>query len=165
MTNTATLILKYVTEVMIVAYTIGQAAQKANLSPSTLRYYDKEGLLPFLSRSESGIRMFNDTDLEILTIIDCLKKTSMPIKEIKNFMELAAQGDGTISERLTLIRQRKMTVQKQMEQLQQTLAILDYKIWYYETAAKAGSSKIHESYSTEDIPEKHRNIYKKLKGK
>ena len=61
------------------AYTIGQAAQKANLSPSALRYYDKEGLLPFLSRSENGIRMFTNTDLEILTIIDCLKKTGMSI--------------------------------------------------------------------------------------
>lgn len=88
------------------AYTIGQAAQKANLSPSTLRYYDKEGLLPFLLRSENGIRMFTDTDLEILTIIDCLKKTGMSIKEIKHFMELASQGDSTISERLALIQQR-----------------------------------------------------------
>ena len=68
------------------AYTIGQAAQKAYLSPSALRYYDKEGLLPFLLRSENGIRMFTDTDLEILTIIDCLKKTGMSIKEIKHFM-------------------------------------------------------------------------------
>lgn len=63
------------------AYTIGQAAQKANLSPSALRYYDKEGLLPFLLRSENGIRMFTDTDLEILTIIDCLKKLVCPLKK------------------------------------------------------------------------------------
>ena len=147
------------------AYTIGQTAQKANLSPSALRYYDKEGLLPFLLRSENGIRMFTDTDLEILTIIDCLKKTGMSIKEIKHFMELASQGDSTISERLALIQQQQKTVQKQIEQLQQTLKILDYKVWYYETAAKAGSCKVHESYAIEDIPKKYHSVYKKLKGK
>lgn len=107
-------------------YTIGQAAHKVRLAPSTLRYYDKEGLLPFLSRSENGIRIFKDKDLELLAIIDCLKKAGMPIKEIKHFMELSSESDATIAERLTLIQQRQTIVQEQIAQLEQTLKILDY---------------------------------------
>ncbi len=144
------------------SYTIGQIAKKANLPPSTLRYYDKEGLLPFLFRSAKGIRIFTDKDFELLRIIDCLKKAGMPIREIKHFMDLAAQGDATISERLELIRQRQAMVTIQIAQLQQTLEILNYKAWYYETALKAGSCAIHDNI---EIPKKFRPVYRKLKEK
>ena len=55
-------------------YTVGEIAKKIGVAPSTLRYYDKEGLLPFVERSDGGIRMFKDADLEWLSIIECLKK-------------------------------------------------------------------------------------------
>ena len=67
-------------------YSIGDVAKKFNLSASTLRYYDKEGLFPNLERSESGIRSFSDTDIGSLKIIECLKNTGMPIKDIKVFI-------------------------------------------------------------------------------
>lgn len=76
-------------------YTIGEMAKKLNVAPSTLRYYDKEGLLPFVERSGGGIRMFKDSDFEWLSIIECLKKTGMPIKEIKNFIDWCMEGDST----------------------------------------------------------------------
>ena len=65
-------------------YTIGEIAKKLNIPPSTLRYYDKEGLLPFVERSSSGIRMFSDKDFESLSVIECLKKASKTIKYIKS---------------------------------------------------------------------------------
>ena len=68
-------------------YTIGQKSEMFQLPISTLRYYDKEGLLPFVERSEGGIRMFKDSDIEWLNIIECLKKTGMSIKEIKKFIK------------------------------------------------------------------------------
>ena len=61
-------------------YTIGEMAQKLNVAPSTLRYYDKEGLLPFVERSSGGIRMFKDEDMEWLRLLGCLKKAGMPLK-------------------------------------------------------------------------------------
>lgn len=64
-------------------YTIGEVAKIINISPHTLRFYDKEGLLPFVERSESGIRRFKEEDFGKLMIIECLKKTGMPIKDIK----------------------------------------------------------------------------------
>ena len=62
-------------------YSIGEAAQKAGISASTLRYYEKEGLLPSIKRDKNGIRSFTDEDLQSLRIIECLKATEMSIKE------------------------------------------------------------------------------------
>ena len=66
-------------------YTIGQIAEKFDLSISTIRYYDKEGLLPNIKR-KNGIRQFDDQDLEVFLVIECLKKSGMQIKEIKQFL-------------------------------------------------------------------------------
>lgn len=94
-------------------YTVGEIAKKLNVAPSTLRYYDKEGLLPFVERSDSGIRLFKDSDMEGLRVIECLKRTGMPIKDIKVFMELCQLGDSTINERLQLIDKQRETVLEQ----------------------------------------------------
>lgn len=73
-------------------YTIKQAAAIMNVTPVTLRYYDKQGLLPFVERTESGYRMFSENDLGMLRVIDCLKKTGMPIKDIQQFSKWAQMG-------------------------------------------------------------------------
>ena len=88
------------------AYTVGEMAKILHVAPSTLRYYDKEGLLPFVERSSGGIRLFKDSDFEWLSMIECMKQTGMPIKEIKTFIDLCMAGDSTISEQLNLIRWR-----------------------------------------------------------
>ena len=80
-------------------YTVGQMAKMLGLAGSTLRYYDKEGLLPFVERSSGGIRMFREKDYEWLQIIECLKKAGMSIKDIKKYIVLLQQGDSTIQER------------------------------------------------------------------
>ena len=137
-------------------YTVGEMAKKIGVAPSTLRYYDKEGLLPFVERSGGGIRMFKDSDMEWLSIIECLKKTGMPIKEIKQFVDWCIEGDSTIEKRLELIDRRRDAVLMQMEQMKKTLSTLDYKHWYYETAKAAGTCEIHKHMKPEDIPEKFR---------
>ena len=114
-------------------YTVGEMAKKIGVAPSTLRYYDKEGLLPFVERSGGGIRMFKDSDMESINIIECLKKTGMTIKEIKQFIDWCREGDSTIEDRLALIDRQRENVLKQMEQLYRTLDTLTYKHWYYET--------------------------------
>ncbi|MDR1508499.1 MAG: MerR family transcriptional regulator, partial [Synergistaceae bacterium] len=105
-------------------YTVGEMAKKLKVAPSTLRYYDKEGLLPFVERSSSGIRMFKDDDLEWLLIIDCLKKAGMSIKDIKTFMECARQGDVTIGQRLRMLLDQRKIVKERLARLQDTLDIL-----------------------------------------
>lgn len=143
-------------------YTIGEMAKKMGVAPSTLRYYDKEGLLPFVERSGGGIRMFKGEDIEWLSIIECLKKTGMPIKEIKQFIDWCIEGDSTIDKRLKLIDRQRERVHEQMAQLEKTLDTLDYKHWYYETAKTAGTCKIHEQMAKEDIPQRMREIKRRM---
>ena len=88
-------------------YTIGEMAKLLGVAPSTLRYYDKEGLLPFMERSEGGIRVFQDKDFEFLQIIHCLKAAGMQIKDIRKFIALVMQGDETIEARLAHFRNVK----------------------------------------------------------
>ena len=66
--------------------------------PSTLRYYDKEGLFPFVERSVGGIRVFHDEDMDWLELIECMKHTGMPIKEIKHFIDYCVEGDSHIND-------------------------------------------------------------------
>lgn len=139
-------------------YTVGEIAKKMNVAASTLRYYDKEGPLPFVERSESGIRMFKDSDMEWLAIIECLKKTGMPIKEIKKFIDWCMEGDATIDQRLELIDRQRSEVLLQLEQLKETLAVSNYKHWYYWKAKEAGTCDIHKNMTDEDIPEEFRDI-------
>ena len=73
-------------------YTVGEMAQKLGVPASTLRYYDKEGSLPFVERSSGGIRMFRETDFEWLQVIRCMKKAGMSIKDIRQYIELSMQG-------------------------------------------------------------------------
>lgn len=112
-------------------YSIKQAAAKLGLTASTLRYYDKEGLLPALKRSESGTRTFCDTDIQWLELICCLKNSGMPLIEIKRFMDLCLQGEDTCDERKKVLEQHKEDILKQMEVLQNSLCIINYKIDHY----------------------------------
>ena len=68
-------------------YTVGEMAQKLGVPASTLRYYDKEGLLPFVERSSGGIRMFRENDFEWLQVIRCMKKAGMSIKDIRQYIK------------------------------------------------------------------------------
>lgn len=124
-------------------YTIKQVAERLGVSVSTLRYYDKEGLLPFVDKKENGTRVFKDEDFNGLAIISCMKSSGVPIKDIKKYMDLCAEGDSTLEERMKIFLERKEIVKKQIEELKNVLETIDYKIWYYETAIEAGTEDIH----------------------
>lgn len=145
-------------------YTVGEMAKRLGIAPSTLRYYDQEGLLPFVERSSSGIRMFKDSDYEWLQVIECLKKTGMQLKDIREFIEMAMQGDETIEPRLALIRKQREAVKAQIETLQETLRTLDFKCWYYETAQEAGTTDVPRNMTLDELPEHYREVRLKLRG-
>lgn len=98
-------------------YTVGEMAKMLEVPASTLRYYDKEGLLPFVERSPGGMRMFQEKDFERLQVIGCLKKAGMPLRDIRVYIELAMQGDDTIGERLALFEHQREVQHEQMQQL------------------------------------------------
>lgn len=125
-------------------YTIGQFAEKIGVTVSTLRYYDKEGLLPFVDKKPNGTRIFKDEDFEGLAVIACMKNSGVPIKEIKKYMDLCAEGDSTLNERMEIFMERKEIVQNQIEELNNIMKTINHKIWYYETAIKAGTEEVHK---------------------
>lgn len=124
-------------------YTIKEAAEKMGVSIPTLRYYDKEGLLPFIERKENGTRVFKEEDLNTLTIISCMKSSGMPIKDIKTYMDMCLEGDGTLEKRLEIFLKRKEVVKEQIKELNEIMNVIEHKISYYEEAIKAGKEEIH----------------------
>jgi len=126
-------------------FSIGEVAKELNLTVYTLRYYDKEGLLPFVERTTGGVRLFKESDIGTLKVIECLKSTGMPIKEIKNFIDWCSEGDSTLQQRYDMFIERKANVEAQMEELKKTMAVIEHKCRYYQTALDAGTEEIHKN--------------------
>ena len=143
-------------------YTVGEMAKILGIAASTLRYYDQEGLLPFVERSQGGIRMFTERDYGSLLVISCLKKSGLSIKEIKAFIGMAQEGDSSLQQRLALFRRRKEAVERQISELQETLALLQYKCWYYEKACQAGTEDAVRHLLCSEVPAGCREALEKL---
>lgn len=146
------------------AYTVGEMARRLGVPASTLRYYDKEGLLPFVGRSSGGIRVFEEKDYEWLRIIECLKKTGMPLKDIREYIELAMQGDATIAQRMEMFHKQREVLRARMQELQQTMDTLEYKCWFYETAAAKGTTEGISDVPADQIPDAVRPAWERLHG-
>ena len=99
-------------------YTIGQISKQFHLPVSTLRYYDKEGLFPGMER-RSGIRVFGEKEVEALRMIECLKKTGMEIRDIKEFMHWCQQGPATYEKRRDMLLEQKQAVEAEMARMSQ----------------------------------------------
>lgn len=123
-------------------YSIGEISKILNISISTLRYYDKEGLLPLVNRTNGNIRIFDDADLECLRMIECLKTTGMQLKDIKAFFEWCEEGDSTIDKRYELFIKQKEKTEKQIEELQNALTRINYKCEYYRIAKEKGTTDV-----------------------
>lgn len=134
---------------MMKTYSISEVAKELNVTAYTLRYYDKEGLMPFVERSASGQRLFKESDIAALKVIDCLKSTGMQIKEIKTFIDWVTDGDTTLQQRFDMFMERKAIVEKQMEELKKTMELVEHKCLYYKAALEAGTEDIHKNNKIE----------------
>ena len=123
-------------------YTIKQVADRMGVKVSTLRYYDKEGLLPFIEKNKNGIRIFKDEDLRNLDIIFCMKSSGMPIKDIKRYMDMCLEGDSTLEDRLDIFLKRQEVVKSQMDELNKIMEVIEQKILYYKKAIELGSEDV-----------------------
>ena len=133
----------------MMTYSISEVAKELNLTVYTLRYYDKEGLMPFVERTPSGTRLFKESDIGALKVIECLKSTGMPIKEIKNFIDWCSDGDSSLQQRYDMFMERKSIVEVQMEELKKTMEVIEHKCLYYKTALDAGTEDIHKNNKIE----------------
>lgn len=139
-------------------YSIGEVSRMFGLPQSTLRYYDKEGLLPYIQRQGAGIRRFDEQAVEALRVIECLKKSGMEIKDIRQFMIWCGEGASTYQQRLELFQRRRAEVEQELARLKKTLAMIDFKCWYYTQALATGSEDFTAAIP-EGLPEEIRALY------
>ena len=139
-------------------YTIGQVAGMFQLPISTLRYYDKEGLFPNLMR-KGNIRYFGADELEALRIIECLKRSGLEIKDIKQFFLWVTEGSSSYEKRKALFEARKSAVEDEIQSLQKALSLLKFKCWYYETAMADGNEDRINAMLPDNLPPDIQRLY------
>ena len=140
-------------------YSIGEISKMFQLPISTLRYYDKEGLFPHLKRV-NGVRQFSESEIETLRVIDCLKKSGLEIKEIKEYMSLCSLGNATLKQRKEIFEKQKEEVLQEMEKLQKVLSMLNYKCWYYDQAIEKNDEAYVQALSFNQFPPQIQQYYK-----
>lgn len=118
-------------------FTIGQVAEKTGLSIHTIRYYEKEGILPIVKRNESGIRIFEYEDIQWINFLHCLRSTGMPIAQIKNYASLTMQGDPSGSNRLEILKRQKEKIEEQVNVLKTHIDLLNRQMSWYPRLKKA----------------------------
>lgn len=138
-------------------YSIGEISKMFQLPISTLRYYDKEGLFPHLKRV-NGVRQFSE--IETLRVIDCLKRSGLEIKDIKEYMALCSLGNATLKQRKAIFEKQKEEVLQEMEKLQKVLSMLNYKCWYYDQAIEKNDEAYVQALSFNQFPPQIQQYYK-----
>ena len=139
-------------------YTIGQVSEMTGLPISTLRYYDKEGLFPHMERV-SGMRRFGEQELEALHVIECLKASGLEIRDIRQFMQWCTEGASSYPKRRQLLERQKETLEAQMDDLRRSLAMLQFKCWYYEQAMRDGGEEHIHAMLPDKLPPEVQVLY------
>jgi DNA-binding transcriptional MerR regulator len=116
---------------MIDSLSIAEAARDRQLSPHTLRYYERAGLLDAVPRDGGGRRRYTEGDLERVHFLKCMRQTGMPIRRLREYVELVREGDGTAGRRLELLEDHRAEVLLRLEELRDALQMIDYKISLY----------------------------------
>ncbi len=119
--------------------TIKEVCEKYNVSQDTLRYYERVGMIPPVHRTESGIRNYTPEDEGWVELALCMRSAGLPIEVMIEYLKLTQQGDQTIAARLQLLQAQKEVLLKQSQNIEATLARLDYKIARYEIAVETGN--------------------------
>jgi DNA-binding transcriptional MerR regulator len=115
-----------------VGISIAEAASRTGVSAHTLRYYERAGLvITDIGRTSGGRRRYHQVDLDWIAVCTKLRATGMPIKAIKRYAELVAEGHGNEQERLALMEAHQADVTAQIAELQQNLKLINHKINVY----------------------------------
>lgn len=139
-------------------FTIGQISEQFGLPISTLRYYDRQGLFPGMERT-SGARRFGPREVETLRLIECLKKSGLEIRDIKQFIDWCQQGSETFPQRKEMFEKQRETVEKEIEHMEKVLDMLKFKCWFYEQAMAEGSDERLMGLLPDGLPEEIQRVY------
>lgn len=119
-------------------FTIKEVSEKFGIPADTLRYYEKVGVIPPVTRTTGGIRDYSESDLSWVENAKCMRAAGLSIDFLIAYQKLYREGDFTFQARLDLLRKQRQLLLIQKKQLEETLAKLNYKISKYEEAVKTG---------------------------
>lgn len=125
------------------SYSIKEVSERFNISPYTLRYYEKEGLLPSVQRGDNGNRLYSDTDLEWLQVVCCMRATGMSIAYIKDYIDLCLRGADTVPERRQIILRQKEIIENHIQEYQELLRVVNKKLKHYDVVTQSESRMTH----------------------
>lgn len=112
-------------------YTVKEVSEILGISAHTIRYYDKEHLFPYVTRGKNGERLFSQEDLLWVQLVQGLRKTDMPLAEIRRYGDLCKEGDSTIPERYKMMIDQKRKIETDLEEMKKRLEIVEYKVKFY----------------------------------
>ena len=118
--------------------TIKDVSEKFNISQDTLRYYERVGIIPPVTRNSSGIRDYTEKDLGWVSLIICMRNAGMPIEALTRYVKMCMEGDSTIPARLDLLSEQRKKLVEQRRRIDETISRLDYKIDRYRAAVESG---------------------------
>ena len=118
--------------------TIKEVGEKYGISQDTLRYYERVGMIPAVTRTPGGIRDYQESDLKWVELAGCMRSAGLPVEAIIEYVKLYQEGDSTIPARLQLLVEQRENLLEQRRRIDATLDRLNYKIARYEIAAETG---------------------------
>ncbi|HFI0114064.1 TPA: stress response transcriptional regulator NmlR [Streptococcus suis] len=123
---------------------IKEVSQVTGLSADTIRYYERIGLIPKITRKSSGVRDFSENDVAILEFIRCFRSAGMSIERLIEYMGLVQAGDNTVEARIDLLKEEQEELRSRLVEIQEALNRLDYKIENYQTILRGKESKLFD---------------------
>lgn len=119
--------------------TIKEVSEQYGITQDTLRYYERVGMIPPVTRTESGIRNYTQEDLKWVSLAKCMRSAGLPVETLVEYVRLFQKGDSTIPDRLRLLIDQREVLMRQRAQIDATIERLNYKIERYEAAVQTGS--------------------------
>jgi len=113
---------------------IAEVSERYKVTPDTLRYYERIGLLMPVARNDSGIRDYCENDIHRLEFIKCMRRAGLPIDMLIEYIHLLDQGDETVEARMELLQEQRVLLLTRIQEMQETLKVLDFKINMYSEA-------------------------------
>ena len=138
--------------------TISSVAKQTGLSPDTLRWYEREGVLPPTQRTSSGQRVYDEKTIKLVTLVARLRRTGMPVAQTRKFLNLFAEGAASHGRRMALLEEHTQRVQNQIDQLQDDLGAIQAKIDHYAELIEQGLDCNNQLIIDETILEQQRKL-------
>lgn len=124
--------------VVVTGLTIKEVSEKYDIQSETLRYYERVGIIPPVTRTPGGIRDYSDEDIAWVENAKCMRAAGLPIEALIEYLKLFREGDSTFQARLDLLSEQRELLLERQKQLNETINRLNYKISKYESAVKTG---------------------------